>query len=211
MGALLNKRAYIKLARYRSKSRAWCVMTAGAGEGKSPGLKPLSAAVAKAMEDERLEMFCEGVKSDSYHTMQSSTTAAAIHKLRACNGYLWMRAADAGRCLSPNQALGRPVDASKHTDLEYFLDAAHGDEFYHQTMKTRDAMEAAQRATRKGNPKKPIPDVPDTNFDHTNVTITFMQQDDYAVKFWACIAENHKVGTTATTTGMGSRGQWVDG
>lgn len=194
MGALLNKRAYIKLARYRSKSRAWCVMTASAGEGKSPGLKPLSAAVAKAMEDDRLAMYCEGVKHDSFHAMQSSTTAAAIHKLRACNGYLWMRAADAGRCLSPNQAVGRPVDASKHTDLEYFLDAAHGDEFYHQTMKTRDAMEAAERATRKANPKKPIPDVPDTNFDHTNVTITFMQQDDYAVKFWACIAEHHKVG-----------------
>jgi len=194
MGALQNKRAYLKLARYRSKSRPWCVMTAGAGEGKSPGLKPFSGAADLAMADERLEMFCEGTKADSYHCMQSSTTAAAIHKLRQCNGYLWMRAADAGRCLSPNQAVGRPVDASKHTDLEYFLDAAHGDEFYHQTMKTRDAMEAAQRATRKGNPKKPIPDVPDTNFDHTNVTITFMQQDDYAIKFWACIAENHKVG-----------------
>ena len=132
-------------------------MTASAGGGKSPGLKPMVATAKESMEDERLECFCEGTKHDSYHAMQSSTTAAAIHKLRANNGYLWIRAADAGRCLSPNQAVGRPVDASKHTDLEYFLDAAHGDEFYHQTVKTRDAMEAAERATRKGNPKKPIP------------------------------------------------------
>ena len=194
LGALLNKRAHIKLARYQTKSRPWCVMTASAGEGKSPSLKPLSAAATKAMEDERLEIFCEGERHDSFHAMQSSTTAAAIHKLRSCNGYLWMRAGDAGRCLSQNQAIGRPVDASKHTDLEYFLDAAHGDEFFHQTMKTRDAMQKAESATRKANPKKPIPDIPDTNFDHTNVTITFMQQDDYSVKFWACIAENHKVG-----------------
>ena len=139
MGALLNKRAFVKLARYTSKSRPWCVMTASASEGKSPGLKPLSTVVAKAMVDDRLEMFCEGAKSDSYHTMQNSTAAAAIHELRACNGYLWMRAADAGRCLSPNQANGPPVDASKRTDLEYFLDAAHGDEFYHQTMKNRES------------------------------------------------------------------------
>ena len=165
LGALLNKRAHIKLARYQTKSRPWCVMTASAGEGKSPSLKPLSAAATKAMEDERLEIFCEGDRHDSFHAMQSSTTAAAIHKLRSCNGYLWMRAGDAGRCLSQNQAIGRPVDASKHTDLEYFLDAAHGDEFFHQTMKTRDAMQKAESATRKANPKKPIPDVPDTNFD----------------------------------------------
>ena len=55
-------------------------------------------------------------------------------------------------------------------------------------------MLAAERATRKTNPQKPIPCVPDMNFEHTNVTITFMQQDDYAVKFWACIVENHRIG-----------------
>ena len=100
-----------------------------------------------------------------------------------------MRTSDAGRCLSPQQAIGRPVDVSKHTDLEYFLDAARADDFSHQTIKNRDAMDAAERATRKTNPKKPTPDVPDMNFEHTNVTLTFMQQDDYAVKFWACICE----------------------
>ena len=81
--------------------------------------------------------------------------------------------------LYPQQAVGRPVDVRKHTDLHYFLDAAHGDEFNHQTMKNRDAVDAAERATRKTNLPETVPDVPDVNFEHTYVTVTSTQQINY--------------------------------
>ena len=62
--------------------------------------------------------------------MQSSTTAAAVHKLCACAGYIWMRTSVAVQCISLGQAVGRFVDVSAHTDLEYFLDAADEDEYF---------------------------------------------------------------------------------
>ena len=56
-------------------------------------------------------------------------------------------------------------------------------------------MDAAERATRKTNLPETVLDVPDVNFEHTNVTVTSTQQDDHAVKFLACIGGNHRIGS----------------
>ena len=79
---------------------------AAAGHGKSPTIKPLIQLLLHALHEE---------------TCQSSTTAAAIEKVRATSAYLLLHSDDAGRCVSIPVAQGGKTNRGEHVDLTYFF------------------------------------------------------------------------------------------
>ena len=126
-----------------------------------------TAAVTKAIQHEKFEVDCEGL------CIMALILCKVAPQLRRCTNYVRRLQLDLHFRCRPvyqfhRQAVGRFFDVSKHMDLEYFLDAAHGDQFNHRTMKNRDA------ATRKTNLPKTSPDVPHMNFEHAHVTVTFV-------------------------------------
>ena len=129
--SFMQKDVFTQLACYKNRHRYWSNRVAPAGAGKSPSMKPLvTLALAVPRRSEK----------DDFHFQQSSTTAACIDKSRQCDAYVLLWSTDAGRCLSEKFARGGETDMSKHVDLTFVLDAAHGEEFSHQTMQTRQAM-----------------------------------------------------------------------
>ena len=125
LSSLLNKELALSIAQYKCRHRYWSNGVAPAGVGKSPGMKPFTKVLCEVMRS--CSAMCVGTGDDDFHYMQSSTTAACIDKLRACQAYLMIWSTDAGRCLSMKFASGGETDVSKHVDLSFFLDAAHGD------------------------------------------------------------------------------------
>ena len=184
----LNKHAYVKLGRFKSKSRHWWVGTADVGEGKSVAMKDLVDDLIATLA--RNTAFAVGTSSDRFHYQQSGTTAGAVDKLRTCEGYLTVYCPDAGRCLSAAAAKGGKVDVHEHINIEFFLDAAHGAEFNHSTKLDR------QRVLQKPrkNPREAVASIPPLHIDPTNITLALMQQDLYFQEWWAQIARAHPVG-----------------
>ena len=76
------------------------------------------------------------------------------------------------------QAVGGPVDGAKHTDLEYFLDAAHGDEFSHQTCRDREKL-LKKRAI---HPSEPVPVPEQLCLNPTNIHILRLLQALFFIK-----------------------------
>ncbi len=111
VGSLINKDLYVQLGRYKSRSRHWMNGVAGAGEGKSPTVKPLMERLLDVLRE--LHTMAPGSSNDMFHTCQSTTTAAAIDKIRATKAYLLLNSDDAGRCVSVPFAQGGKTDRSE--------------------------------------------------------------------------------------------------
>lgn len=189
VNSIFHKELYVSLGRWRSKSRHWTLATGNVGEGKSREVKLIIETMIATLKTNAA--LAVGRAHDRFHYQQSSTTAAAIDKLRQTEAYLTMHCSDAGRCLDKGAAAGRGCDPHKRVDLDYFLDAAHGDEVSHVTLQARQA--AKQRAVL--NPKEPVLENFDgLHMDPTNVHVMFMQQEVLFVEFWAQITSNCPVG-----------------
>eukprot|EP00973_Karenia_brevis_P047921 6651110-Karenia_brevis.AAC.1 len=75
-------------------------------------------------------------------------------------------------------------------DLTYFLDAAHGDEFSHQTCRDRD-----RRLKKKAtNPADPVPVPESLCLNPTNVHVLWLMQEIYFVKYWALLTVTKPIG-----------------
>ena len=186
--ALLHKTLSVRLNRYKSKSRHWWVGTANVGEGKSPGMRPFINIAIEVLTECRER--AEGMEHDRWHFQQGSTTAAAIDKLRLCNGYLCIYCSDAARILDMNAATGGHTNQLAKVDLDIFLDAAHGDEFSHATMKARE--KALARPVR--HPQEQVQPPQGLHIEDTNVHIMFLQQDCIFTDYWAQMASRKAVG-----------------
>ena len=188
--SLLHKGLHTQLAGYVNRQRYWCNGVAPAGAGKSPSMKPL-LALAKEVMQENPTLAVGGIadKSD-FHYMQSSTTAACIDKLRTCDAYLLIWSTDAGRCLSTKFASGGETDVSKHVDLSFFLDAAHGEEFSHQTMETRKKIGKVVVT----DPDQPVPSPMGIELNPTNLTVLWLIQLKYFASYWCQLAQNMPIG-----------------
>ncbi len=99
LGSILSKDLYVQLGSYKSKSRHWFCGVADAGQGKSPTIKPLVKLLLSTLQAHSA-LAPPGRVSEQFHLCQSSTTAAAIAKLRSAAGYLLLHSDDAGRCVS---------------------------------------------------------------------------------------------------------------
>ena len=121
-----------------------------------------------------------GNAADEFHFLQSSTTAAAISKLRFCDGYLTLYTDEAGRCLDLSFAGHGSTDKSSHVDLTHFLDAAHGAEFSHTTMLDR------QRAAKKKpvHPEANVAEPESLQINPTNMQVLWLQQELYFLRRW---------------------------
>ena len=95
MHSVLHKHTYAKIGRWKTKSRHWWAGVANVGEGKSQGMKAFTDDMVDALRAH--SAFAAGQSHDRFHFQQSGTTAGAIDKLRACNGYLCIYCSDAGR------------------------------------------------------------------------------------------------------------------
>jgi hypothetical protein len=137
-----------------------------------------------------LAAMAPGSVRDMFHTCQSTTTAAAIDKIRATKAYLLLNSDDAGRCVSVPFAQGGKTNRSEHTDLSYFLDAAHEDEFSHQTCRDRDRL-FKKKALHPPNPVE-LPD--QLCLKPTNVHVLWLMQDLFFAKYWAQLAVNKPIG-----------------
>ncbi len=122
--SLLDSSLYVRLGRWKSKSRHWWVGTANVGEGKSLGMRAFVDATVAVLQ--RHASLADGTPQDRFHFKQSGTTADALTKLRECSARLLIYCSDAGRCLCPSAAHGGSTDPRKYMDLEFFLDAATG-------------------------------------------------------------------------------------
>ena len=186
--SVMNKDSYVKLGRWNSKSRHWWNGVANVGEGKSAGMKAFVDDMVTVLKQE--SPHAVGEARDRFQYQQSGTTAGAIDKLRACQAYLTLYCSDAGRCLSKPAATGGKTDPHTHIDLEFFLDAAHGDEFNHSTDRTRE--EAKKK--RLKIPKESAMEEPSIHMDPTNVHLMYMQQEVFLQTYWALIADKHPIG-----------------
>ena len=86
--SILDKNVHVSLGPYKSRSRYRFVGTAEPGVRKFPYTKPMVDAILQVL-DEAVSLF-PGSNADQFHLLQSSTTAAAVNELRACDGYLVM-------------------------------------------------------------------------------------------------------------------------
>ncbi len=186
--SLLNKHFCVHLGQYESKSRYWVVGTAEPGVGKSPAIEPIMQILFGVLRDHAALL--HGSPSDDFHFMQSSTTAAAIDKLRSCDGYLCLYTGEAGRCLDLGFAAGGKSDASKVVDLTFFLDAAHGAEFSHQTLWDRQR----KMKEKVPNPNSPVPMSERLCIQATNMHILWLQQELYLAKYWCLLGKQKPIG-----------------
>ena len=115
----------------------WSLGVANVGDGKSQGLDDLVTAAKKVCEEVGA-MYAVGEKPDGFHFLESQTHASAMDKTKSTEGYLCVAVGDAARALDKSAAKGGKTDRSQRIDLEVFLDAAHGKQLCHQTMKDRD-------------------------------------------------------------------------
>ncbi|MCP4243202.1 MAG: hypothetical protein GY772_21820, partial [bacterium] len=188
INSVFNKKYHVRMGRWMSKSRHWWAGTANVGEGKSPGLKSFVSAMVDVLTANLAQAV--GYASDRFHYQQSGTTASAVDKLRSCDGYLTICCPDATRCLCPAAATGGSTDPYRYVDLEYFLDAAHGDEFSHITQRMREKV--AKEAVH--NPAAPVASKPKLHIDPTNVHVLFLQQEVIFANWWAQMTPKKPVG-----------------
>lgn len=95
---------FVQLGPYKCRHRYWTNGVAPAGAGKSPSMKPFMRVLLEVLAAN--PAMAVGIKADDFHAMMSTTTAAAIDKLRACSAYTLAWSTDAGRCLSQKFAAG---------------------------------------------------------------------------------------------------------
>ncbi len=189
VNSIFHKELSVQLGRWLSKSRHWTLATRSVGEGKSREVKHIFDTMSATLK--KHAALAVGRAHDRFHYQQSSTTAAAIDKMRTTEAYLAMHCSDAGRCLDKKAAQGGPTDPHKRVDLDYFLDAAHGDEVSHATLQARQAAKKPSVT----NPKEPaLENFDGLHMDPANVHVMFMQQEVLFVEFWAQLTFNSPVG-----------------
>jgi len=186
--SVLNKDFVLTMGKWKSKSRHWWNGIANVGEGKSAAMKMFVDDMIEVLKSE--SSLAVGAAEDRFHFQQSGTTAGAIDKLQTCQGYLVMYCSDAGRCLSKTAATGGKTDPHEHINLEFFLDAAHGDEFDHSNKCDRDKI---LKKPMK-NPAAPNEPPLTLHIDPTNVHLIYLQQEVFFQTWWAQIAVRHPVG-----------------
>ena len=190
VNSLFHRRLCVNLGKFpESRSRYWFSGTGNVGDGKSPAVKPIVALLDSVLEER--SHLCVGAAADRFHYQQSGTTAAAVDKLRHCEGYLTVHADEAGRCLCPKFAAGGETDVSKFVDLTHFFDAAHGGEFSHTNKLERQRYLGKKRCS---DPKGPVPADMELHIKHTNVHFLFLQQEHHFSNFFAQAAATRPTG-----------------
>ena len=189
LGSILHKELYVQMGRYKNRSRQWMHGFAAAGHGKSPTFKPLIQLLLQ-----RRDNLASGAPNDNFHTCQSSTTAAAIEKVRATSAYLLLHSDDAGRCVSIPVAQGGKTDRGEHVDLAYFLDASHGDEFSHQTCRDQEKLFKKKPV----HPSEPVPVTEQLCLNPTNIHILWLFQDLYFCQVLGAIGVQQACWTCTT-------------
>ena len=189
VGSLFHKELHVKMNAYVSKSRHWTSMIAGTGQSKSPNTKMFMEILFEVLDE--LSAVAPGRKGDEFHTCQSTTTAAVIAKIRETLGYLLLYSDDAGNCVSLPFASGGKTDKGEHVDLTYFLNAAHGDEFSHQTCRDRDQQFKKRNIV---NPDDSVPVETSLCLKPTNVHVMWLLQELYFAKYWARLAFTKPIG-----------------
>ena len=94
---------------------------------------------------------------------------------------------EAGRYLDLTFASGGKSDARKTVDLAYFLDAAHGGEFSHQTLLDRQRSNRDKVPHPGGSVQRPEP----LSMKSTDVHVIWLQQELYLAKNW-CVLRKHR-------------------
>ena len=112
--------------------------------------------------------------------------------LRSCEAYLTIYCPDATRCLSPAASTGGKTDPYQCTDLEHFLDAAHGDEVSHSSQKLREKVAKDVVSSLAAPSTKPLP----LHMDPTNVHVMFLQQEVIFTNWWCQTVPKKPVGIT---------------
>lgn len=97
------------------------------------------------------------------------------------------------------------TDASKHMDLAHFLDAAHGEEFSHQTMETQRRL-AKPKAV---DPSLPVPEAESIRLDPTNFVVMWLIQLEVFASYWCNVARNMAIGVCHTSpSSVAERVRW---
>ena len=187
--SLVHKHFHLQLGRWENKSRYWFVGTAETGEGKRGAMKPVIQSALQVLRENG--GFMSGIPADDFHTQQSCTTAAAIDKLRATDGYLLLHSDEAGQCLDlgfSNNSAGA-TKKGEHVDLTMFLDAAHGDEFSHTTMLDRRRAAKREPVHRLDPVQEAVPMTVSTNMQ-----VCWLQQELYFLQYWCLAAFTKPIG-----------------
>ena len=93
INAIFNKEYHVQMGRWNTKSGHWWLGTAIVGECKSPGMKHFINVMVEVLE--KHQHHAVGFTRDRFHFQESGTSASAIDKLRACDGYLTVDCPDA--------------------------------------------------------------------------------------------------------------------
>ena len=193
LSAMLNKKTYVQLGRFKNKNRLWSLCVANVGEGKSQAIDELRKASETCCREVG-SVYTVGLASDGFHFVESTTNATALEKVRFCDGYMCVAMGDASRALDKTAARGKATDKSQYISLEVFLDAAHGQQISHQTMDNCKAFAKGLKQKKIPNPSDPHTEPPPTELRETNVTLALMCQDDCFADFFAQIAVEYAVG-----------------
>jgi len=178
--SIVHKETAVQLGRWKSKSRYWVVGTANRAEGKSPCTKPIVKALEAALKAH--PGMAPGHANDRFHLEQSATQASAEDKVRCTKGYLTIQSDEAGTLLCERSATGAATDRNRHIDLQFWLNAAHGDEVSHSKLSLR--LGAAKKRVKNPSEKAEGPET-GIYIDPTNVHMLLLQQEPYFNRFWA--------------------------
>ena len=120
-----------------------------------------------------------GDASDDFHTCQSTTTVAAVDKLREVLAHLPLYSDDAGKFGSLPFAGGGKPDRCEQADLTYSLSAEHGEEVPYQTCKDRGRFSNENKIT---NPAQPVEVHRSLCLNPTNVHVMWLMQETLFVE-----------------------------
>jgi hypothetical protein len=188
INSVLNKTAFVRMGRWKSRSRHWWVGTANVGKGKSPGMKTFVNVMIEVLS--RNASKAVGFAGDRFQFQHSGITASALDKLRASQAYLTIYCPDATRVLCPAVATGGTTGPYKYVDLGVFLDAAHGDEVSLTTQRFRNKV-AKQKVS---NPQAPVMPQQGIHMDPTNVHIMLLQQEVIFANWWCQMIPKKTIG-----------------
>eukprot|EP00975_Prorocentrum_lima_P050828 10650447-Prorocentrum_lima.AAC.1 len=179
------------MKRWQCKSRWWFVGIAGSAQGKSPCLTPYVELFLDVLKANAA--WAPGSARDNHHVEGGGrcSTAAAVDKLRSCDGYLLLQADEAGALLDPAFVSAGKSDRAAVVDLTYFLNTAHGGSFSNATLGER------QKRLKFAPPPPQAPATePETGLviNPTNVSIVWLQQEQYLASWWTAVADQKPIG-----------------
>ena len=151
---------------------------AARGEGKSPATEPIVEAFEAALRAQSSR--APGKAQDRFHLEQSATQACAEDKIRCTGGYLCVQSDEAGNLLCEQAAAAGKTDRSRHMDLQFFLNSAHGGAVSHGNKQLRDQHAALQRKAKHPDDKA-VDDKPNMSYiNPTNVGMVMLGQSRFS-------------------------------